>query len=91
MAVVSCHKEGGRTLPRCFVRCYSLVAVPLPSVLIGITTPKGVLPVMGCCALRCHGYRAILRFAVFGLVKTEWYRVLIGVDRMSGLRKLWCE
>lgn len=67
------------------------MAVPLPSVLIGESTPKGVLPVMGCCALRCHGYRAILRFRVFGLVKTEWYRVLIGGDRMSGLRKLWCE
>ena len=90
MAVASCHKEGGRMRLVC-IRCYSLVAVPLPSVLIGTSTPKGVLPVMGCCALRCHGYRAILRFRVFGLVKTEWYRVLIGGDCMSGLRKLWCE
>ena len=29
---------------------YSLMSVSLPSGLIGIRTPHGVLPVMGCCA-----------------------------------------
>lgn len=53
------------------MRCYRLVPVPLPSVLIGASTPQGVLLVMGCCTLRYSGNCVILRFRVFGLVKTE--------------------
>ena len=92
MAVVGDCQEGSCPAPRAPVQCYSLVSVPLPSVLIGVRTPDlGVLPVKGRCAFCCHGCCAILRFCVFGRNQDGVVLAVIGGNCVGGLCKRWCE